>query len=71
MRDVDSWINQAATAAFDKPDGTNFVFVMRKILTAAWREGFESGQSAQFRDISTARHVNDLIVATGQHKSGT
>lgn len=58
MRDLDDWMYKLAKAAVGSE--SNFVFVMRRTLTEAYREGFEDGHRAAFHDQFTVDNVKRI-----------
>lgn len=59
MPELDQWMQQIAKAAYES-DADNFVFVMRRVLTDTWQNGFEAGLTAADRDRYTVRRVEKI-----------
>lgn len=60
MRDLDGWMHKLARGAYDS-DAHNFVFVMRKVLTEVWQDGFDAGHMAADHDRFTVSQVEKLV----------
>jgi len=62
MRDLDSWMYALAKAAYESGNSLeggadNFVFVMRQVLTEAWRDGFDVKQIVADAEVKRGSEV--------------
>ncbi len=55
MPDLEAHMHKLAKAAKTGPE--NHVYVMRDVLTALYRQGFEDGRAAEHRDQGVARRL--------------